>query len=649
LGRSLAQEQDADAALRSELGRHDLGWLITSSRTSAGDWDLLAMRPDGSQIRNLTKTPETSEFYPQLTRDGKQLLYRRLAKDEIISGNRYGEQGVPVVARADGTQPRALGVAGDLPWASWSPDGTQVACLAPRGFSIVDVATAKVVRRFPRVGFFQQTIWSPDGKSVVGVANAFGTAWSIAKIDLATAKAAALNRNDCCTPDWSADGRHVIFSWRVPGQETNGGQGWTQLWMTDADGRSPRLLFAEDGRHIYGGRLSPDGRYALFTGNAVEDGDPQSSGAPMQIIRVSDAPMVLGDSPGVRALYPDASAGPVMTLPAGWEPLWTEHELFADAVQQPPSARLGNESLVDSLRSDLTDQGWLAFSAPSERGDWDLYAMRPDGTRRVNLTRTPHFHEMGIRFSPDGKRMLYYRAPADTLVENNNYGTFELVIATQNAASPHSLGTGQMWASWSPDGKRLASLKKDGIHILDAETGRESGETIARQGLVQQLVWAPNGRAFTGTGNGLGPFWNIGVVEVTGSKIVGISDPTRYNCTPDWMPDSNWILYAHGIVGGQSGFAQLWRAASDGSQRELLYAEDNTHIYGGCSSPDGKFLLFTRSTEDLGGQENKRISMSIIRLRDTPLEVHANSTAVPRLELGAGWEPHWTVHELTLE
>jgi len=37
--------------------------------------------------------------------------------------------------------------------------------------------------------------------------------------------------------------------------------------MADADGENRRLVYAEDGRHVYGGHVSPDGKYLLFTGN----------------------------------------------------------------------------------------------------------------------------------------------------------------------------------------------------------------------------------------------------------------------------------------------------------------------------------------------------------------------------------------------
>jgi len=308
------------------------GWIVFPARSEQGDWDLFQMRPDGSQRRALTRTPEWNEAAPQFSRDSTRLLYRRLKRGEAISGNRYGEQGALVAANSDGTDARVLGSEGELPWASWSPNGREFATLSLKGVSFVDAETGKVLRTLPRQGFFQQLTWSPDGQWLIGVANAFGTGWSIARMDAAKGEVSAVNTVDCCTPDWFPDSRQVIFSWRPPGQKTNRGSGWTQLWRADAAGKSRSLVYGEDGRHVYGGHVSPDGQYVLFTGNVEEDGDPRHAGAPMGLMRLIDGPIIGGESTEMRALHPGAKSGPVLALPAGWEPCWTFSESPACAT-----------------------------------------------------------------------------------------------------------------------------------------------------------------------------------------------------------------------------------------------------------------------------------------------------------------------------
>ena len=563
-GAASAGSQDAVTRLAEEV--RDRGWIVYGARSDQGDWDLFACRPDGSASHALTRTPEFNEFTPQVSRDGRQMLYRRLKCGEKFDNNRYGEQGELVVANRDGTNPQVLGNEGEFPWASWSPDGRQIASLSIKGMVIVDVATKQVVRRLERKGFFQQVTWSPDGLWLIGVANSFGTGWSIARMNVATGSADAVNRVDCCTPDWFPDSRSVIFSWRPQGQKTNHGNGWTQLWMADAEGKSRQLVYGEDGRHVYGGNVSPDGKYVLFTGNVQEDGDPGNAGAPMGLMRLSDSPIIGGESADLRALHPEAKNGPVVTLPVGWEPCWT----LSDIPETPASLSANTDSArpvgkvselsrsaseVAKLAAELRPNGWLVFSSKTERGDWDLFRMRPDGTDRRKFIDMPGFNEGGARFSPDGKRMLFYRLPVSDELQNNEYGT------------------------------------------------------------------------------------------------------GRYNCTSDWVADSRRVVYARGIVGGKPGRAELWVGTLDGHEPQPLYAEEGHHIYGACASPDMKYLLFTRSLADLTKVDHQDTTMAIIRWADTPMrgdegeslrQRFPEARTGPRLDLGAGWEPFWTLVDLNL-
>ena len=640
---NLASAPDpAVAQLRAEVRQK--GWIAFGARSHAGDWDLYACRPDGSDLRTLTSTPDFNEFAPQFSRDGRKLLYRRVPRQEVIANDRHGEQGELVLASADGTSPRVLGKTGELTWASFNPEATQLASLSIKGVLIIDLATLQVIRTLPRQGFFQQMTWSPDGNWLVGVANSFGASWSIARMNVASGEASAVNLVDCCTPDWFPGSKEVIFSWRPPGRKGNNDYGWTQLWRAAADGSSRRLVYAEEGRHCYGGNVSPDGRYVLFTGNMAEDGDPGRAGAPMGLMRLADGPIIQGQSPEFRALHPEAKDGPVLLLPAGWEPFWTEHEVVTSAnppaelaAAPQPSAPQGpaTEDASAQLARELHDRGWLAFSARTDAGDWDLFVARPDGSDRRPLTDTRQFNEAGARFSPDGTRLLYYRIPRSEPVDNNTYGTFDLVIANADGSDPRSYGTEFHWASWGPDGRQIACLGPKTIRILDLAS-RKAVRELPRRGIVQQLVWSPDGRRFLGTANGLGQFWNIGVLEATSGEIRAVSETDRYNCTGDWS-GAEWVVYARGIIPETGGFAELWEARADGQERRRLYAEAGRHIYGACASPDGKYVLFTRSVEDLG----KAVSTQMAVIRHPASAAGTEAARPARLDLGPGWEPHW--------
>lgn len=318
--------RDAGAGLAADVAR--LGWIVYSAKSDSGDWDLFACRPDGSEVRNLTHTPGHSEGYPVLSPDGRRMLYRRIGRDESFDGNNHGAQGEAVIAGTDGTGARVLGAAGQFPWACWSADASCLVCLSASGIEVFDETTLVRKQVLDRKGFFQQINVSPDGRSLVGVANGFGTTWSVGRYDLVTGGINGVSVGDSCTPNWCPDGRTVVFSHKPPGQKANGGYGWTQLWAGAPDGSSRRLLFAEEGRHAYGGHVSPDGRFVVFTGNHEEDGDAVHRGARMSVMRLADAPIIIGNCPEARLLCPQAASGPVLDLPEGWEPWWTSSPLM---------------------------------------------------------------------------------------------------------------------------------------------------------------------------------------------------------------------------------------------------------------------------------------------------------------------------------
>jgi Tol biopolymer transport system component len=302
---------------------HDKGWVVFGARSESGDWDLYLMRPDGSSVRNITNTPDASEAAPRFSPDGKRLLYRRLSKGAVISHDLWGFQGELVIANADGSAPAVFGGRGEYPWASWSPDGKQIACLTRKGVEIVDLADKRVVRGYPRQGLYQQLFWSPDGKWFCGVANHLGQQWTIARMNAETGELNAVSKPWACTPDWLPDSKHIIFSHNPAHLKPRKGPGWTQLWMADGNGTNPRLIYGQDRRHVYGGATSPDGKYVLLTMSVIDGGLSEWSGAPMALMRMADAPTIGGSSHIMRELFPKTKDGPVLTLPIGWEPHWT--------------------------------------------------------------------------------------------------------------------------------------------------------------------------------------------------------------------------------------------------------------------------------------------------------------------------------------
>lgn len=315
------------AALAREV--QGKGWIVYAARCEEnGTWDLFMSRPDGSQRRNMTKSADFEEAGPYFSPDHTQMLYRRFARGTVINHDQWGFQGQLVMARANGSDPKVIGKEGEFSWASFSPDGQQIACLTRKGIQVVDLTTQKVVRDMPRKGIYQQLFWSPDGRWFCGVANT-SAMWSIVRMDATTGQLNVIHEVQSCTPDWCPNSKDIIYASRPPGQKAGAGYGYTQLWMCDGEGKQDRLIYGQDGYHIYGGALSPDSQYVLFTLCAQDGGGSEKAGAPLCVMRMADAPSIGGESRELRKLHPNTKDGPVLQLTKGWEPCWTYAELGA--------------------------------------------------------------------------------------------------------------------------------------------------------------------------------------------------------------------------------------------------------------------------------------------------------------------------------
>ena len=62
----------------------------------------------------------------------------------------------------------------------------------------------------------------------------------------------------------------------------------------------------------------------------------------------------------------------------------------ADAVAAVPQAAPAISALANEVRA----QGWIAYAARSDKGDWDIFVCRPDGSQIRSITGTPEHNEV---------------------------------------------------------------------------------------------------------------------------------------------------------------------------------------------------------------------------------------------------------------
>ena len=167
----------------------------------------------------------------------------------------------------------------------WSPDGKQIvferrvkANDSQRVHLFIMNADGSNIRQLtePHAGYDSYPAFSPDGKSIVfskyervpvpnpippGLVHIAGGKDSVNVIDLKTGKVKKISDLGVNLPDWSPDGKHIVFS-----NVSTFGQSGSNIWIMDADGHNPRELLPPPvpGISRYSPRWSPDGKQILY-------------------------------------------------------------------------------------------------------------------------------------------------------------------------------------------------------------------------------------------------------------------------------------------------------------------------------------------------------------------------------------------------
>jgi WD40 repeat protein len=191
-------------------------------------------------------------------------------------------------------------------------------------------------------------------------------------------------------------------------------------------------------------------------------------------------------------------------------------------------------------------------------------------------------HRAEIRaasWSQDGRRLATGSADGTAKVWDAESGRH--LLSLKGHTSP-------VWSvSWSPDGQRLATASEDGTaKVWDANSGREILTLKGHTNCVTSVAWSADGkRPATGCGRMHGSGENSAKVwdAMTGRAILNLKGHREWASGLSWSPDGEQSATASG-----DGTVRLWDATGG---RQLHTLKGHT---GGILSvawcPDGKRL-----------------------------------------------------------
>lgn len=177
------------------------------------DLNLYLMKPDGSQVRNLTYTG-VDEGVPGWGPDGKKLVLAQVVNDSvnILTINRDGKGSLVLTDTQDNNN-----------YPSWSPDGSRIAFESDRDgdfdIYLMDPDGTNLVQLTDLPGDETRPAWSPDGEQIALACDRDGD-MEIYLMGKDGSNLVQLTENEVydSDPNWSPDGKYLVYQSNQPGK-----------------------------------------------------------------------------------------------------------------------------------------------------------------------------------------------------------------------------------------------------------------------------------------------------------------------------------------------------------------------------------------------------------------------------------------------
>lgn len=388
---------------------------------------------------------------------------------------------------------------------------------------------------------------------------------------------------------WTADGKRIIFksqrdSWALPiarlySVSVEGGPAQAlpmpEAGSGDFSPDSSRIVYSPQSRDF-----RPEKRYGGGQANALYIFDLKTNDAKRitEGPRATRDPLWVGntiyfnsDRDGHFNLYAyDVSGGKTtqVTNNKTWDVRWPSSDGQGRIIYE-----LNGELQVLDTNSNRSNA--ISIAVPNEG-----LSSRPSRVSAAN-----NIESVGL--SPKGERALFV-ARGDIFTAPIEKGP------TRNLT--HSSGAHDKWASWSPDGSRIAYISdatgEEEVYIAQQD-GLKPAEQITRGGSAMryQPEWSPDSKriAFSDKDG------KLYVVTLADRRVTEIADSPHGQIRDyTWSPRGNYLAFSYDDNANRFSAVRIWNPA-DG--RVTKVTDEMFNAYSPAWDPQGNYLYFLADRE----------------------------------------------------